>query len=339
MPSWSVGVRNVRGWARLAAALCLGALATAGLAVPGIAGAARPVQLSVVTGGTGGVYYVLGGGLASLLTRRLPGVNAVAEVTSASVDNILLLADKRAEIAFSLSDTAYLATQGSGPFQRTGPVPIRVLTVLYQNFNHLVVRAGSGIRTVADLRGKRVSTGAPGSGTEVTALRILRAYGLDPDRDLRRDFLGVAESADALRDGRLDAFFWSGGYPTGAVLDLASTPGFDIYIVPMGDIVPRLVERHGPFYSVATFAAGSYNGDVKQPTPTVGVPNVLLVHADMDEQLAYSIVRTIYDYKAELVAVHPSAEEISMETGPTSKVAPYHPGAIRFFRERGAWKE
>lgn len=329
-------VRRVR--ARRALAVVLSGVLSALIGAEALA-AARNVQLSIVTGGTGGVYYVLGGGLANLLTRRVPGVNAVAEVTSASVDNILLVANKEAEIAFSLSDTAYLASRGMGPFQKTGPVPIRVLTVLYHNFNHLVTRAGSGIRTVADLRGKRVSTGAPGSGTEVTALRILRAYGLDPDRDLRRDFLGVAESADALRDGRIDAFFWSGGYPTGAVMDLASTPGFDVFVVPMGDVVPKLVEQHGPFYSVATFPAGSYNGDVKQPTPTVGVPNVLLVHADMDEQLAYDIVKAIFEYKDELVAVHPSAAEITLEDGPTSKVAPYHPGAIRYFREKGAWKE
>ena len=329
--------RSVR--ARWMLAVALAALMVAISAAQALGGAARNVQLSIVTGGTGGVYYVLGGGLANLLTRRVPGVNAVAEVTSASVDNILLIANKEAEIAFSLSDTAYLAARGMGPFQQTGPVPIRVLTVLYHNFNHLVARAGSGIRTVADLRGKRVSTGAPGSGTEVTALRILRAYGLDPDRDLRRDFLGVAESADALRDGRIDAFFWSGGYPTGAVMDLASTPGFDVFVVPMGDIVPKLVEQYGPFYSVATFPAGSYNGDVKQPTPTVGVPNVLLVHADMDEQLAYDIVKAIFEHRDELVAVHPSAAEITLQDGPTSRIAPYHPGAIRYFREKGVWRD
>lgn len=330
-------VRMQSAAGHLAGMVVLGALVLS-LAGPAL-GAARNVQLSIVTGGTGGVYYVLGGALANLLTRHVAGVNAVAEVTSASVDNILLLASKDAEIAFSLSDTAYLATRGAGPFQSTGPVPIRVLTVLYQNFNHLVARSGSGIQTVADLRGRRVSTGAPGSGTEVTALRILQAYGLDPERDLRRDFLGVAESADALRDGRIDAFFWSGGYPTGAVLDLASTPGFDIFVVPMGDIVPRLVQQYGPFYAVATFPAGSYNGDVKQATPTVGVPNVLLAHADMDEQLAYDIVKAIFEYKDELVAVHPSAAEITLQEGPTSRVAPYHPGAIRYFREKGVWPQ
>ncbi|WP_324669615.1 TAXI family TRAP transporter solute-binding subunit [Geochorda subterranea] len=330
--------RADRWCGRWVSAVALTGVLMGWLAAGAWAGASgRTVQLSIVTGGTGGVYYVLGGGLASLLSRRLPGVNAVAEVTSASVDNILLVADKEAEIAFSLSDTAYLAAQGMGPFEQTGPVPIRVLTMIYQNYNHLVARAGSGIQSVPDLRGKRVSTGAPGSGTEVTALRILRAYGLDPDRDVRRDFLGVAESADALRDGRIDAFFWSGGYPTGAVMDLASTPGFDVYVVPMGEIVPKLVEEYGPFYAVATFPAGAYNGDVREATTTVGVPNVLLVHADMDEQLTYEIVKAIFEYKDELVAIHPSAAEITVQDGPTSQIAPYHPGAIRYFQQQGTW--
>ncbi|OUM94822.1 MAG: C4-dicarboxylate ABC transporter substrate-binding protein [Firmicutes bacterium ZCTH02-B6] len=303
----------------------------------GTVASAQVRQLSVVTGGTGGVYYVLGGGLAELLTRRVPNVNAVAEVTSASVDNLFLVDAGEADIAFTLADTAYLAVRGEGPFAASGPLNIRALVAIYPNFNHLVTTAGSGINSVSDLRGKRVSTGSPGSGTEVTALRILQAYGLDPDRDIRRELLGAAESADALRDGRIDAFFWSGGYPTGAVSDIANSPRFDIYIVPMGDIVPKLLEEHGPFYSVAWFRAGYYAGDVKEDTPTVGVPNLLMVNADMDEELAYQIVKAIFEYKHELELVHPAAEQFSLDTAATSLVAEYHPGAIRYYKEMGVW--
>lgn len=304
----------------------------------GSVAAAQVRQLSIVTGGPGGVYYVLGGALADLLTRHVPGVNAVAEVTSASVDNMYLLESGDADIAFSLSDTVYMAVRGEGPFAATtGPIPLKVLVNIYPNFNHLVVAADSGIQSVTDLRGKRVSTGSPGSGTEVTALRILEAYGLNPDRDLRRDLLGAAESADALRDGRIDAFFWSGGYPTGAVADIANSPRFDIYLVPMGEIVDKLLEQHGPFYSVAWFRAGYYAGDVKEDTPTVGVPNVLMVHADMDEELAYQIVRAIFENKHELEAVHPAAEQFDLESAVGSLVADYHPGAIRYYKERGVW--
>lgn len=297
--------------------------------------ASGQTQVSIATGGTGGVYYVYGGGIAEVLTRHLEGVNAVAEVTSASVDNIRLLTQGEAEVAFSLADTAYLAVQGEDPFEE--PQPIRALAVLYNNYNHLVVRADSGINTVADLRGKRVSTGAPGSGTEVTALRILQAYGLNPDTDVQRDFLGVQESADALRDGRIDAFFWSGGYPTGAVMDLANTPGVDIKIIPMGEIVDELVAEYGAIYVEDVFAAGSYSDDVKEDTPVVAVPNYLLVPADMDEQLAYDIIRTMFEHKDELVAVHPEAEKLTLERAVSGEVVEYHPGAIRYYEEQGAW--
>ena len=327
------GVRGLRTW-RLApvVALVLGIVLLFG----SLAGA-QVRQLSVVTGGTGGVYYVLGGALAELLTRHVPNVNAVAEVTSASVDNLFLVDSGEADIAFSLADTVYLAMRGEGPFAGSGPLPLRALVNIYPNFNHLVTSADSGIQSVADLRGKRVSTGSPGSGTEVTALRILQAYGIDPDRDIRRELLGAAESADALRDGRIDAFFWSGGYPTGAVSDIANSPRFDIFIVPMGDIVDKLLEEHGPFYAVSWFRAGWYSGDVKEDTPTVGVPNLLMVHEDMDEELAYQITKAIFEYKHELEAVHPAAEQFSLQDAATSLVAPYHPGAIRYYKETGVW--
>ena len=301
----------------------------------GSAGGAQGGQIRIATGGTGGVYYIYGGAMADVLSKHLPGVNAVAEVTSASVDNILLLATGQAEMAFSLADTAYLAVQGQDPFD--GPQPVKALAVLYNNYNHLVTRADSGIRTLADLKGKRVSTGAAGSGTEVTALRILEAAGLDPDKDVQREFLGVQESADALRDGRIDAFFWSGGYPTGAVSDLANTPGLDIYLVPMGDVVDDLVQKYGAVYVEDSFPAGAYSGDVKEDTPTVAVPNYLLVPASMDEQRAYDILKTLFEHKAELVAVHPEAEKLTLENAVTGQVVEYHPGAIRYYQEQGAW--
>ncbi len=147
---------------------------------------APSVRLSIVTGGTGGVYFPLGGGLAQLISKNIPGVQATAEVTSASVDNMRLIGAKRADLAFTLADTAFDAYKGLAAFNGN-PVPIRTLTPIYNNFNHLVALDGSGINSPADLRGKRVSVGSPGSGTEVTALRLLEAAGLDPDRDIRKE--------------------------------------------------------------------------------------------------------------------------------------------------------
>jgi TRAP transporter TAXI family solute receptor len=183
--------------------------------------------VSIATGGTGGVYYPYGGGLAKVLNETLPGIRATAEVTAASVDNLKLIRDGRADIAFALADTLADAVAGRGPFDGR-PVPAASLAVLYSNYTHIVTTTSTGIATVTDLRGKSVSTGAPGSGTEVIALRVLRAAGLDPDRDLTRQGLGASESAGALKDGKVAAFFWSGGLPTAAVQDLAHTPGMTL---------------------------------------------------------------------------------------------------------------
>src|SRR5262245_58584113 len=195
--------------------------------------------LSVATGGTGGVYYPYGGGLAKVLNENLPNVRATAEVTAASVDNLKLIRDGRADVAFVLADTLADAVKGRGAFEGR-PVPAATLAVLYSNYTHIVTTADSQIRSVADLRGKVVSTGAPGSGTEVIALRMLRAAGLDPDKDVVRQALGASESAGALTDGKVQAFFFSGGLPTAAIQDLAHTPGISIRLIRSDDVVPAL---------------------------------------------------------------------------------------------------
>src|SRR4051794_3538875 len=163
--------------------------------------------LSIATGGTGGVYYPYGGGLAKVLNENLPNIRATAEVTAASVDNLKLIRDGRADIAFTLADTLADAIAGRGPFNGRA-VPAVSLAVLYSNYTHIVTLASSNIRQVSDLRGRTLSTGSPGSGTEITAVRLLSAAGIDPDREVRRQGLGASESADALKDGKIDAFFF-----------------------------------------------------------------------------------------------------------------------------------
>jgi len=184
--------------------------------------AAKTHRLSIATGGTGGVYYPMGGGMASVISKYVPYIEATAEVTSASVDNCLLIRGKKADLAFSMADTAWDAYSGQAMFKQK--IPLRTVAVLYPNNMHIVALEGKGIEKVSDLKGKRVSTGAPGSGTEVMALRVIQAYGLNPDKDLRRDKLSATEPAGALKDGKIDAFFWVGGLPTAAVLDLAASP-------------------------------------------------------------------------------------------------------------------
>ncbi len=166
-------------------------------------------RISIATGGMGGVYFVIGGGIASILTKYA-GVEAAAEVTSASVDNCKLIGAKKSDVGLIMADTGYDAYKGLGSF-KDKPVPIRTLSVLYPNLMHVVTVEGKGIKKVSDLKGKRVSTGAPGSGTEVKALRVLEAGGIDHNKDIKKDRLGAGESAGAMKDGKIDAYFWDGG--------------------------------------------------------------------------------------------------------------------------------
>src|SRR5262245_40947779 len=208
--------------------------ATAALAVVAslLAGAALAQQktIAIGTGGTGGVYYPLGGGLANILSKYLPGYQATAEVTGGSVDNLKLIGTGQSELAFSMADAALDAYRGEDKF-RGAKVAVRTLMVLYPNRMHVVTIEGTGIEKMSDLKGKRVSTGSPGSATEVMAFRVIEAAGLDRDKDMRRERLGVAESVNAIKDRKIDAFFWVGGLPTAAVTDLGATPGVKIKLI------------------------------------------------------------------------------------------------------------
>ncbi len=257
-------------------------------------------------------------------------------MTSASVDNLKLIRDDRADVAFVLADSLADAVAGKGPFDGR-PVPAVSLAVLYANYTHVVSLAGSNIRAVADLRGKVVSTGSPGSGTEVIALRVLRAAGLDPDRDLTRQGLGVSESAGALKDGKVHAFFWSGGLPSAAVQDLAHSPGMAIGFLPSQDLLPALRRDYGELYFPLVIPSGAYPG-IDQPVPVAGVSNVLVVNRSMPESLAYNITRVLFEKRSELAAIHPEARHLSLERAVSGSPAAYHPGAERYFREQGAWR-
>jgi uncharacterized protein len=287
--------------------------------------------LSIATGGTGGVYYPYGGGLAKVLNESLPNVRATAEVTAASVDNLKLIRDGRADVAFALNDTLADAVAGRGPFDGR-PVAAASLAVLYSNYTQIVTLASSGIASVADLRGKTVSTGSPGSGTEVIALRVLRAAGLDPDRDVTRQGLGASESAGALKDGKVAAFFFSGGLPTAAVQDLAHSPGIAIRLLPSGDLAGALQRDYGQLYTTLDIPAGAYRG-VDRAVSSIVVANVLVVNRSMADDLAYDITRVLFAKKAELAAIHPEAANLSRDRATAGASAPYHPGALRYYAE------
>ncbi len=204
----------------------LAATLAAFVLIPG-AFAQQPSRISITTGGTGGVYYPLGGGMANILSKYVPGLSATAEVTGGSVDNLKLLGAGKADVGFSMVDASWDAINGTDKF-KDGKVNVRTLMVLYPNKMQIVALDGSGITKLSDLKGKRVSTGAPGSGVEVMALRVLEAVGLDAKKDMKQERLSAAESTNAIKDRKIDAFFWVGGVPTAAITDLAATPGIKI---------------------------------------------------------------------------------------------------------------
>ena len=306
------------------------------VAVTALAGgvAAQQRTLSIATGGTGGVYYPLGGGLANILTKALPGVQATAEVTGGSVDNLKLIGSGQAELAFTMVDATLDAYKGEDKF-KGNKVDVRALAVLYPNRMHVVSVEGRGVEKMADLKGKRVSTGSPGSATEVMALRVIEAAGLDKDKDMRRERLGVAESVNAIKDGKIDAFFWVGGLPTAAVTDLGATPGVKIKMIDHADLFEKMNQKYGNLYAPDVIKAGTYPGQDKDNHITT-VWNIMITGAKMPEQLAYDIVKTTFDKKADWVAIHREASELKLENQSVGKSGvPFHPGAIKYFTEQG----
>ncbi|MBY0266337.1 MAG: TAXI family TRAP transporter solute-binding subunit [Burkholderiales bacterium] len=311
----------------------INALAMAAL-VAAPAFAQEKVNLSIGTGGTGGVYYPLGGGMANVLSKYVPGMAATAEVTGGSVANLQLIGTGKPYIGLSMTDAALDAFKGEDKF-KGNKVELRTLAILYPNRMHVVSIEGTGVSSMKDLRGKRVSTGSPGSATEVMAFRVIEAAGLDKDKDMRRERLGVAESVNALKDKKIDAFFWVGGLPTAAVTDLAATPGVKIKMIDHAETVGPMNKKYGNLYVEDTIPRATYSGmaaDNKQAT----VMNILVAHANMSDQTAYNIVKTIFEKQPELVAVHKEAENIKFENQKAAATpVPFHPGALKYFKEKG----
>jgi TRAP transporter TAXI family solute receptor len=207
--------------------------------------------------------------------------------------------------------------------------------VLYPNRMHVVTIEGTGVEKIADLKGKRVSTGSPGSATEVMAFRVIEAAGLDKDKDMKRERLSVAESVNAIKDRKIDAFFWVGGIPTAAVTDLAATPGVTMKLIDHADLVDKMNAKYGKLYSAGVIPAGAYPG-TKAENKIVDVWNILVTGDRMSDEVAYNIVKTVIEKKAELVAVHKEAEAFSLENQVQERSPiPFHPGALKYFQEKG----
>ena len=287
-------------------------------------------QVTIATGNSTGVYYVLGGGLASLLSANTP-LKATAAETGASVQNIQQLVAGEYDIAFSLADTAADAARGQGAF--TQPQDVAALARIYSNYTHVVVQKASGIRSMADFKGKRISTGSPKSGTEVIANRLLQAAGLDPEKDVAPQRLELGKTIDAMKDGSIDGFVWSGGLPTGGVTDLFTSARDRVEFVDVSGLLPKLKEIN-PVYAEGTVPAAAYGmpADVR----TVVVPNLLLVRKDFPANNACAVTKLLFDKKADLEKVHPAAKELDPKVAVDTAPVELAPGARAALTQLGA---
>ena len=284
-------------------------------------------RLTIATGNPGGVFDRYGDALASVLDQRLVGVTVRTRNTNASLVNLREVAGGRSDIGLTLGDVAADAMRGTGAFD--SPVDIAALTRTYDSFVHLVVRAGSGIRTVADLRGHRVALGAHGSGTRVIARRVLAVAGVGPG-----DVVGTGdtleEAAASLRRGTLDAFFFVSGLPNTAVLELAGT--LAIRLVDLGSLVTRMAGAHGNEYTPGPIPASTY--DLPSAVDTVSVKNYVVVHPHLDDDLAYAVTRVMFEAQGAVDRIAPGVRQPNLGAAIFTSPLPLHPGARRYLRER-----
>lgn len=288
---------------------------------------ARVLRVTVGTGGSGGVYQVYGDGLTQVTTAS-PNTEISTRVTGASVENLELVARGEIDAAFTLADVAALSVAGRAPFDR--PLPVAAVARLYDNHTHVVVQRDSPYEEIAELEGATVSVGAPGSGTEMMAERLLSLTGLgaddDPGVDRRR--LPIEDSTEALASGEIEAFVWSGGLPTRAVAELAEdTP---IRLLDLSQHVPELVQGYGEYFSELPVPAHTYPG--VPAVRTIGVPSMLVVAAHMPEEDARDLTRVLFESRADMSAIHPVALHLDSRSAIATQPVPLHPGAARYYR-------
>ncbi len=295
-----------------------------------VTAAAKPTFISIGTGGTGGVYYPYGGGLAEAWTKNVKGVKAVAEVTGASVENVKLAHRGETVVGMIMGDVAFQAYNGVDKFEGK-PQNVLAMASMYPNVLQLVTLKGSGIKNVTDFAGKNISLGAPGSGTAFMANLVLKAIGVDTNSfDTSR--LSFNETANALKDGTIDAGFWVVAPGTSSIMDLATT--HDIEIISFTPQQQKQVTDQYGFYSSWNLDAGTYKG-VAKAVPTISVWNVIIVQKSLPEDLVYNLTKTLFESNDFLKKIHPFAKYSTPENAVGKTPIALHPGAIRAIEEKG----
>ena len=295
-------------------------------------GSSEPlVFVTVLTGNTSGVYYPLGVGMSQLFRTAIPEANVSVQATAASAENLRLLEAERGELAFTLGDVLADAWEGNVDAGFTAPLgKLRAVAAIYSNYIQIVASADSGVRTIADLEGKRISVGAPGSGTELNARAIVRAAGLSYDDFSKVEYLSFSESVELIKNRQLDITLQSAGLGVASLRDLAAS--IRIVVVPIPADVVRNVGR--PVYQPAVIPAGTYDGQL-EAVETASIRNVLVTHDNVPEDVVYRMTKAMFENLDQLAAAHVAAEGISLEGAVRNLAVPLHPGAAAYYRESG----
>jgi len=332
---------NVRRYGTMTALAIILAVSLAFAGGVGAQAKAEKLSFSIVTGGTGGVWYPLGGAIGGVIGKYVPNTEASSEATTAAIDNLKLLTSGKAGLAFAYDYHIGWANDGKVP-GLSGKHKVRMVLGFYEQPLHVVTKEGTGIKSIMDLKGKRVSTCAPNSGTEEQADYVLKALGIDWNKDFKREKLGAGPSVAALKDGKIDAFFWSGAVPTSSIIDLASTSGLKMVLLPIeGAIAEKIMKGSPGVFHKTVFAKGSYSG-VEKDVNTIAITAVLQAMDTFPEDRIYQIVQAIFDHKSELAAVWKGAAKMTPESAVgqvTSDAIKFlHPGALKYYKEKGAVK-
>ncbi|MEW6065886.1 MAG: TAXI family TRAP transporter solute-binding subunit [Bacillota bacterium] len=321
-----------KGLALLAAITMLALLIT-GCSQSGEQKAAEKAEkkfINIATGGTAGVYYPLGGAIAEILNKNLPGANATAQSTGASVANVNLLTQGNVQIAFVQNDIAYYAASGTELFKDKKVEGLKALAAIYPETIQVVTLDKTGIKSIADLKGKKVAVGAAGSSVTVNAQHVLEAHGLS-FADIKPQYLSFAEAANGLKDGNIDAAFVTAGFPTAAIQDISAQ--HKVVLLPIADDKADQLTKKYPFYSKVVIPAGTYPNQDKDVT-SLGAKAMLVVTDKMDEQTAYDITKAIFTNLEKLKAAHNVGKLISKESAKDGISIPMHPGAEKYFSEK-----
>ena len=305
------------------------------LAAAGVSLGAQSAEfINVLTGGTSGVYYPLGVALTQIYGKALPNAKTAVQATKASTENLNLLQAGRGEMAFTLGDTLNEAWKGNEEAGFKVPLKkLRTVAAIYPNYIHFIASADSGIKTLADLKGKRISVGAPKSGTELNSRDILKGAGLSYADLGKVEYLGYAESVELIKNRQLDATLLSSGLGVAAVRDLASAVKIVVLPIP-AEVVAKINEAA---YQTGTIPANTYNGQTTD-VPTVAVQNFLVTHDGVSNDTAYAMTKSMFENLDQMTAAHAAAKAIRKETAAKGSPVPLHPGAEKYYKEIGVLK-